>query len=52
MTRDICWTSIPLERISVVINFTTEEDVGILRDIEQYYSTQIDEMPMKISDIL
>ena len=39
-------------RKGVAINFTTEEDVGILRDIEQYYSTQIDEMPMKISDIL
>ena len=28
----------------VAINFVREDDVRILRDIEQYYSTQIDEM--------
>ncbi|KAL7419569.1 RNA helicase [Cryptotrichosporon argae] len=32
-------------RKGVAINFVTVEDVRILRDIEQYYSTQIDEMP-------
>lgn len=33
-------------RKGAAINFVTNEDVKILRDIEQYYSTQIDEMPM------
>jgi len=31
-------------RKGVAINFVTSEDVSILRDIEQFYSTQIDEM--------
>lgn len=33
-----------LGRKGVAINFVTTDDVRILRDIEQYYSTQIDEM--------
>lgn len=33
-------------RKGVAINFAKNEDIRILRDIEQYYSTQIDEMPM------
>jgi ATP-dependent RNA helicase len=33
----------------VAINFVRNEDLKILRDIEQYYSTQIDEMPMNVS---
>ncbi|KAL1110314.1 hypothetical protein AAG570_007847 [Ranatra chinensis] len=33
-------------RKGVAINFVKCEDIRILRDIEQYYSTQIDEMPM------
>jgi ATP-dependent RNA helicase len=33
-------------RKGVAINFVTSDDVRILRDIELYYSTQIDEMPM------
>lgn len=39
-------------RKGVAINFVTTEDVRTLRDIEQYYSTQIDEMPMKIDDLM
>jgi ATP-dependent RNA helicase len=39
-------------RKGVAINFVTAEDVGVLRDIEQYYSTQIDEMPMNVADLL
>lgn len=39
-------------RKGVAINFVTEKDVAILRDIEQFYSTQIDEMPMNISELL
>lgn len=34
---------------SVAINFTTTEDIRILSDLSQYYSTQIDEMPMNVS---
>ena len=33
-------------RKGVAINFVRQEDIRILRDIEQYYATQIDEMPM------
>lgn len=33
-------------RKGVAINFVKTEDIRILRDIEQFYSTQIDEMPM------
>ena len=31
-------------RKGVAINFVKDDDIRILRDIEQYYSTQIDEM--------
>eukprot|EP00347_Sterkiella_histriomuscorum_P014238 403361644 len=40
------------ERKGVAINFVTNEDVRILRDIEQYYSTQIEEMPMNITGFM
>lgn len=36
----------------VAINFVTNDDVRILRDIEQFYSTQIDEMPANIADLI
>lgn len=39
-------------RKGVAINFVREEDVRILGDIEQYYSTQIDEMPMNVGDLI
>ena len=39
-------------RKGVAINFVKNEDVRILRDIEQYYSTQIDEMPMNVADLI
>ncbi|CAD8129371.1 unnamed protein product [Paramecium sonneborni] len=39
-------------RKGVAIYFFKKEDVRILRDIEQYYSTQIDEMPMNVTDLL
>ncbi|ORX36513.1 P-loop containing nucleoside triphosphate hydrolase protein [Kockovaella imperatae] len=38
-------------RKGVAISFATLEDIRILRDIEQFYSTQIDEMPMNITDL-
>jgi ATP-dependent RNA helicase len=36
-------------RKGVAINFVKDDDVGTLRDIEQYYGTQIDEMPMNLN---
>ena len=36
----------------VAINFVTNDDVRILRDIEQYYSTEINEMPQNINELL
>nr|KAJ3422293.1 Eukaryotic initiation factor 4A-III [Polyrhizophydium stewartii] len=39
-------------RKGVAINFVKNDDVSILRDIEQYYSTQIDEMPMNVADMI
>ncbi|KZV48823.1 putative methyltransferase-like protein 15-like [Dorcoceras hygrometricum] len=36
-------------RKGVAINFVKSDDIKILRDIEQYYSTQIDEMPMNLA---
>ena len=33
-------------RKGVAINFVKQDDIRILRDIEQYYGTQIDELPM------
>jgi ATP-dependent RNA helicase len=39
-------------RKGVAVNFVTNEDVRVLRDIEQYYSTQIDEMPMNVIDLI
>ena len=39
-------------RKGVAINFVKTEDVKVLRNIEQYYSTQIDEMPRNINDLL
>ncbi|EAZ63353.1 Eukaryotic initiation factor 4A (eIF4A) (eIF-4A) [Scheffersomyces stipitis CBS 6054] len=35
-------------RKGVAINFVTERDVGMMREIEQFYSTQIEEMPADI----
>lgn len=39
-------------RKGVAINFAKSDDIRILRDIEQYYSTQIDEMPMNVADLI
>jgi len=39
-------------RKGVAINFVKDEDIRILRDIEQFYSTQIDEMPMNVADLI
>jgi len=39
-------------RKGVAINFVKSDDIRVLRDIEQYYSTQIDEMPMNVADLI
>ncbi|CAB4273804.1 unnamed protein product [Prunus armeniaca] len=39
-------------RKGVAINFVKSDDIKVLRDIEQYYSTQIDEMPMNVTDLI
>lgn len=39
-------------RKGVAINFVTDEDRRTLRDIEQFYNTQIQEMPMNVADLI
>jgi ATP-dependent RNA helicase len=39
-------------RKGVAINFVKNDDIRILRDIEQFYSLQIDEMPMNVADLI
>ena len=38
-------------RKGVAINFVTDEDVGMMREIEKFYSTQIEEMPANIGEL-
>lgn len=39
-------------RKGVAINFVTLDDVRMMREIEQFYSTQIEEMPMNVADLI
>lgn len=39
-------------RKGVAINFLTEGDIRYLRDIEQFYTTEISEMPMNVADLI
>ena len=39
-------------RKGVSINFVTDDEVVILRDLEQFYSCTIDEMPHSVGDIV
>jgi len=39
-------------RKGVAINFVTNADVRAMKDIEKYYHTQIEEMPMDIADLI
>ena len=39
-------------RKGVAINFVTEDDKRTMRDIEQFYNTQIEEMPMNVADLI
>ena len=39
-------------RKGVSINFITQADVKYLRDIEEFYNTQIEEMPSNVADLI
>jgi len=39
-------------RKGVAINFVTQEDVRTLKDLETFYNTQIDEMPLNVADLI
>jgi translation initiation factor 4A len=39
-------------RKGVAINFVTDEDRRTLRDIEQFYNTIVQEMPMNVADLI
>ena len=39
-------------RKGVAINFVTTEDVPMLRELEKFYNTQVDEMPLNVADLI
>lgn len=39
-------------RKGVAINFVTNEDVRAMRELEAFYHTQIEEMPMNVADLI
>merc|ERR1712072_356695 len=39
-------------RKGVAINFITTDDIPAMREIESFYNTQIDEMPMNVADLI
>ena len=39
-------------RKGVAINFVTADDVRAMREIEVFYNTKIDEMPMDVADLI
>jgi len=39
-------------RKGVAINFVTTEDIKMLREIEAFYNTQVDEMPLNVADLI
>ncbi|EIW69961.1 hypothetical protein TREMEDRAFT_38632 [Tremella mesenterica DSM 1558] len=39
-------------RKGVAINFVTTDDLKMLREIEQFYNTHVDEMPMNVADLI
>jgi len=44
--------SVRFGRKGVAINFVTNSDVRAMKDIEKFYHTQIEEMPMDIADMI
>jgi translation initiation factor 4A len=39
-------------RKGVSINFVTNDDVRVMRELEAFYNTQIEEMPMNVADLI
>lgn len=39
-------------RKGVAVNFVTDKEFGAMKDIEQFYATQIEELPMNLADLL
>jgi translation initiation factor 4A len=39
-------------RKGVAINFVTVDDIGSMRELERFYNTQIEEMPMNVADLI
>jgi len=39
-------------RKGVAVNFVTDEDKRVLSDIEKFYNTRVDEMPMNVADLI
>jgi len=39
-------------RKGVAINFVTDDDIRAMRELEAYYNTQIEEMPMNVADLI
>lgn len=39
-------------RKGVAINFVTQDDVRTMRELETFYNTQIEEMPMNVADLI
>lgn len=39
-------------RKGVAINFVTDDDKRTLLDIEKFYNTRIDEMPLNVADLI
>jgi translation initiation factor 4A len=36
----------------LAINFVTAEDTKMLREIETFYNTQVEEMPLNVADLI
>ena len=36
----------------VAINFVTNDDTRAMRELESFYNTQIEEMPMNVADLI
>ena len=39
-------------RKGVAINFITQDDIRVMRDIEQHYATKITELPDYVADLI
>jgi len=39
-------------RKGVAINFMTDEDKRTLKDIESFYNTEVEEMPVNVADLI